>query len=231
MDVNKDVKFCRFVCFVFFFWFFIGLSNLTFTTLLANSADNKLENFLIIPRKQDLTLYANCLHWRQFAWNAKSCCLGKIRKKKHTLSAENCAQSAKLKDFLQDWMCVQQRQPVWICRLLWLSCRKCCAQAHILLNICLFKYIENFTTQKWKFSDKNADIFRISAQNIDCGYSLELPHRGSSNEYPQCFWAEIDCGYSLELPHWGSSNEYPQSMFLAEIRKITYTPVNPNFTI
>ena len=25
-------------------------------------------------------------------------------------------------------------------------------------------------------------IFLISAQNIDCGYSLELPHRGGSNE-------------------------------------------------
>ena len=41
----------------------------------------------------------------------------------------------------------------------------------------------------------------------------------------------IDCGYSLELPQWGSSNEYPQSMFWAEIRKIMYTPVNPSFTI
>ena len=29
------------------------------------------------------------------------------------------------------------------------------------------------------------DIFHISAQNIDCGYSLELPRRGGSNEYPQ----------------------------------------------
>ena len=38
---------------------------------------------------------------------------------------------------------------------------------------CLFKYIENFTTKNWKFSDKNSDIFHISAQNIDCGYSLE----------------------------------------------------------
>ena len=28
----------------------------------------------------------------------------------------------------------------------------------------------------------------------------------------------------------GGSNEYPQSMFWAEIRKIIYTPVNPNFT-
>ena len=36
-----------------------------------------------------------------------------------------------------------------------------------------------------KFLDKNSDIFHISAQNIDCGYSLELPYRGSSNEYPQ----------------------------------------------
>ena len=35
------------------------------------------------------------------------------------------------------------------------------------------------------FSDKNSDIFYISAQNIDCGYSLEPPHRGGSNEYPQ----------------------------------------------
>ena len=28
-----------------------------------------------------------------------------------------------------------------------------------------------------KFSDKNADSFHIFAQNIDCGYSLEPPHR------------------------------------------------------
>ena len=28
-------------------------------------------------------------------------------------------------------------------------------------------------------------IFLMSAQNIDCGYSLEPPRRGGSNEYPQ----------------------------------------------
>ena len=28
-------------------------------------------------------------------------------------------------------------------------------------------------------------IFLIFAQNIDCGNSLEPPHRGGSNEYPQ----------------------------------------------
>ena len=32
---------------------------------------------------------------------------------------------------------------------------------------------------------KHSDIFHISAQNIDCGYSLEPPRRGGSNEYPQ----------------------------------------------
>ena len=35
-------------------------------------------------------------------------------------------------------------------------------------------------------------IFLISAQNIDCGYSLKPPRWGGSNEYPQSmFWAEI----------------------------------------
>ena len=53
---------------------------------------------------------------------------------------------------------------------------------------------------------KTSDIFHISVQNIDCGYSLEPPR-------------------------WGGSNEYPQSMFWAEIGKIMYTPVNPRFTI
>ena len=50
----------------------------------------------------------------------------------------------------------------------------------------LFKWIENFITKNWRFSDKNSDIFfHISAQNIDCGYSLEQPQRGGSNEYLQ----------------------------------------------
>ena len=35
----------------------------------------------------------------------------------------------------------------------------------------LFKYIENFTTN---FQMKNSSSFHISAQNIDCGYLLEL---------------------------------------------------------
>ena len=54
------------------------------------------------------------------------------------------------------------------------------------------------------FQMKNSEIFHISAENIDCGYSLEPPRRGGSNEYPQ-------------------------SMFLAEIRKNNIYPCKPQF--
>ena len=49
------------------------------------------------------------------------------------------------------------------------------AYSHILKNFTTIK-IENFQI-------KNPDIYHISAQNIDCGYSLEPPRRGGSNEY------------------------------------------------
>ena len=49
----------------------------------------------------------------------------------------------------------------------------------------LFKHSEDFTTKKWKFSAKHSDIFHTSAQNIDCGYSLEPLRRGGSKEYSQ----------------------------------------------
>ena len=56
----------------------------------------------------------------------------------------------------------------------------------------LFKYIENFTAKNWKFSDKNSDIFHISAQNIDCEYSLEsLGEAVLTSNHNLCFWAEI----------------------------------------
>ena len=68
---------------------------------------------------------------------------------------------------------------------------------------CLFKYTENFTTKKWKFSDKKI-IFYISAQNMDCGYSL-APSQ------------------------WGGSNEFPQSMFLSRKNKNNLYPYKPQF--
>ena len=48
-------------------------------------------------------------------------------------------------------------------------------KVHFLSITKAFKYTENFTTKKEKFSDKNSDSFHISAQNIDCRYSLEPP--------------------------------------------------------
>ena len=56
------------------------------------------------------------------------------------------------------------------------------------------------------FQIKNSDIFHVSAQNIDCGYSLEPPRRGGSNEYPQ-------------------------SMFLSRDKTNNVYHVNPGFTI
>ena len=39
------------------------------------------------------------------------------------------------------------------------------------------------------FQLKNKNTFRIFARNIDCGFTLEPPRRGGSNEYPQSmFW-------------------------------------------
>ena len=54
------------------------------------------------------------------------------------------------------------------------------------------------------FQIKNSDIFHISAQNIDCGYSLEPPRRGGSNKYPQ-------------------------SMFLSRNKKNNVYPCKPQF--
>ena len=50
-------------------------------------------------------------------------------------------------------------------------------------------YKKFFDSKNEKFHWKKIDIFLIFAQNIDCGYTLEPPRRGGSNEYPQSmFW-------------------------------------------
>ena len=47
-----------------------------------------------------------------------------------------------------------------------------------ITKTCLFKYTENFTTKKWKFSDKIFWFFFIYLlKTIYCGYSLEPPRR------------------------------------------------------
>ena len=56
------------------------------------------------------------------------------------------------------------------------------------------QYTEIFKVVKTEnFQKKNFDIFLIFAQleNTDCGYTLESPRRGGSNEYPQSmFWSK-----------------------------------------
>ena len=71
--------------------------------------------------------------------------------------------------------------------------------AHAINRDFLALKIENFPL-------KNFDIFLIFAQNIDCGYTLEPPRRGGSNEYTQ-------------------------SMFWSKNKKNRYTPAYPSFTV
>ena len=47
-----------------------------------------------------------------------------------------------------------------------------------------FKILKILSPKNENYHIKCSDIFHISAQNIDCGYSLELPRIGGSNEYP-----------------------------------------------
>ena len=94
---NTGINFCT--CCLAKCWFISLKSKLQFPSLADSS---KLERFSLIgvtwgilqflfqkqwryfsyffPRKQVLTLYANCLLLRQFACNVKTCFLGKIRK-------------------------------------------------------------------------------------------------------------------------------------------------------
>ena len=65
-------------------------------------------------------------------------------------------------------------------------------------------YVKFHLQKTENFQIKNSDIFLISAQNIDCGYSLEPPRRGGSNEYPQ-------------------------SMFLSRNKKNNVYPCKPQF--
>ena len=45
------------------------------------------------------------------------------------------------------------------------------------------------------------------------------------------FAQNIECGYTLEPPRRGGSNEYPQSMFWSKNKKNKCTPSNPSFSI
>ena len=84
-----------------------------------------------------------------------------------------------------------------------MSCRQNFDSEMLITKTCLFKYTENHRKIE-NFQTKTLNIFHISAQNIDCGYSLEPPRRGGSNEYPQ-------------------------SMFLSRNKKNNVYPCKPQF--
>ena len=66
-------------------------------------------------------------------------------------------------------------------------------KTHLLLKLSPTK------TESFQIKNSNTCSFYISAQNIDCGYSLEPPRRGDSKEYPQ----------SMFLSRNKENNEYP----------------------
>ena len=78
--------------------------------------------------------------------------------------------------------------------------RKVAVIGPCITKTCLFKYIENFTSKNWKFSDKNLWYFPYFCSKHRLWYSLELPHRGGSNEYPQ----------SMFLSRNKKNNAYPR---------------------
>ena len=60
-----------------------------------------------------------------------------------------------------------------------------CVSGFNITKTRLFKYIESFTTKIIENFQIKILIFLYFCSNIDCGYSLEPPRRGGSNEYPQ----------------------------------------------
>ena len=95
---------------------------------------------------------------------------------------------------------MRKRRLIWICTV-----RMCPTTRIGITKTRLFEYTENFTAKKWKFSDKKILIFFI--------FLLK----------------NIHCGYSLEPPRWGGSDEYPQSMFLSRNKKTNVHPCKSQF--
>ena len=71
----------------------------------------------------------------------------------------------------------------------------------------LFKYIENFTPKNWEFSDKKLWYFSYfySKHRLWVLFRTASAEAVLTGTHNLCFWSEI--------------------------RKIMYTPINPNFTI
>ena len=85
-----------------------------------------------------------------------------------------------------------------------MSWSPCICIEHALRKHAYSNILKILPPKNENFQIKNPEIFHIFAQNIDCGYSLEPPR-------------------------WGGSNEYPQSMFLSRNKKNNVYPFKPQF--
>ena len=91
-----------------------------------------------------------------------------------------------------------------------------CLVTHIMLTLRKHAYsnlLKIVQPKKEKIHIKNSDIFSY----------IISKHR---------LWVlvrNIDCGYSLEPPRQGGSNEYPQSMVFKQNKKNTVYPCKPQF--
>ena len=76
------------------------------------------------------------------------------------------------------------------------------SNAHTLRKHAHAIYRKFLGCKNTNFHWKKFDIFLIFAQNIDFVYTLEPPHRGGSNEYPQSiFWSKNKkIGKPLQTP-------------------------------
>ena len=99
----------------------------------------------------------------------------------------------------------KKKKNISICFLLkFLSCMLSLKKSASRENITITRLFKILPPKMKIFREKKSDIFHITAQYIDCGYSLEPPQRGGSNEYPQ-------------------------SMFLSRNKKNNVYPCKPQF--
>ena len=67
-----------------------------------------------------------------------------------------------------------------------------CGAGLRVTKTCLFKFLLKILPLKNEnFQIKSLIFFFISAQNLDCGYLLEPPRRGGSNEHPNLGFEQI----------------------------------------
>ena len=103
--------------------------------------------------------------------------------------------------------CVLQRQKTYL--------NMSCNVKHVRpakMQISITYHYENMPIQiYWTFYHQKMKIFRWKIMIIFI------------------FLLKIDCVYSLEPPHRGGSNEYPQSLFLSRNKKNNVYPCKPQF--